>query len=342
MSTSTGRSGAALAGIASALQRVTATGPFLLLLLSVLWGSSYLLIRVAVRTIPPVTVVAVRVVIGGGLLLLLLHHQQLRLPRDRATWARLFVQACLNITVPFTLISWGEQFIGSGLAGILNATPPIFVALLAWIGTRHEPMTAKRALGVILGIIGVVVIVGPTTVLHVGQHGFAELAILAASLCYALAAIGGHGFGDLPPIVPATGAVMCAALTIIPVGLIVDRPWQVLPSSASVLAVVCLGVFSTSAAYIVYFRLLALVGPLGTASGSYLRAGVAIVLGVVFLSETFTPLSALGLGCVLVGVAILTTKPRRATSAAESSKRAGHFLVSPTREAESPHSHAPR
>ena len=83
------------------------------------------------------TVVAVRVAIGGGLLLLLLHHQQLRLPRDRATWARLFVQACLNITVTFTLISWGEQFIGSGLAGILNATPPIFVALSS-PGSAHD------------------------------------------------------------------------------------------------------------------------------------------------------------------------------------------------------------
>jgi drug/metabolite transporter (DMT)-like permease len=231
----------------------------------------------------------------------------LRLPRDHVVWMQLFVQACLNITVPFTLISWGEQFIGSGLAGILNAAPPVFVTLLAWLGTRHEAITPKKLLGVVLGIVGVVAIVGPTAVLDLGRHGFAELAILLASLCYALAAIGGRGFANLPPIVSATGTVVCAAFTMIPLSLLVDRPWQVLPSALSVAASLCLGVFSTSAAYIVYFRLLALVGPLGTSSGSYLRAGVAVVLGVVFLGETFTPWSVVGLGCVLIGVAILTT-----------------------------------
>ena len=100
---------------------------------------------------------------------------------------------------------------------------------------------------------------------------------------------------------------MCAAFTMIPLSLLVDRPWHVLPSALSVAASLCLGVFSTSAAYIVYFRLLALVGPLGTSSGSYLRAGVAVLLGVVFLGERFTPRSVAGLGCVLIGVAILTT-----------------------------------
>ena len=301
----------AIARAAAALRRTVGAAPFLLFLLSLLWGSSYPLIRVAVGTIPPASVVAVRVVIGAGVLLFVGYHRRLNLPCDRAIWMRLFVQACLNITFPFTLISWGEQFIGSGLAGILNATPPLFVALLAWLGTRHESVTPKKAFGVVLGIVGVVAIVGPTAVLDLGRHGLAELAILAASLCYALAAIGGRGFGDLPPIVSATGTVVCAALTMIPVSLLVDRPWQVFPSTLSVVAVLSLGVFSTSAAYVVYFRLLALVGPLGTSSGSYLRAGVAVVLGIVFLGETFTPWLVVGLGCVLLGVAILTTNRKR-------------------------------
>jgi drug/metabolite transporter (DMT)-like permease len=301
----------AIARATAALRRIVGSAPFLLFLLSFLWGSSYPLIRVAVRTISPASVVTVRVVIGAGLLLFLGYHRRLDLRCAPAIWMRLFVQSCLNITVPFTLISWGEQFIGSGLAGILNATPPLFVALLALLGTRHESITPKKACGVVLGIVGVAAIVGPTTVLDLGRHGLAELAILTASLCYALAAIGGRGFGDLPPIVSATGTVVCAALTMIPFSLLLDRPWQVLPSAPSVAAALSLGVFSTSAAYIVYFRLLALVGPLGTSSGSYLRAGVAVVLGVVFLGETFTRWSVVGLGCVLIGVAVLTTERKR-------------------------------
>ncbi|HLW49254.1 MAG TPA: DMT family transporter [bacterium] len=279
----------------------------LLLLLSFLWGASYPLIRIAVRTIPPASTVAMRVVIGSGLLVLLWYRQNLRLPRSLSVWGRLFVQACLNITIPFTLISWGEQFIGGGLAGILNATPPVFVALLAWIGTRHEPLTVRKAVGVFLGIAGVLVIVGPSVLLDWRRYGLAELAILAASLCYALAAVGGHRLGTLPPLVSATGTVVCAAATMVPVSLIVEHPWNLTPSAQSLGAAVCLGVFSTSAAYIVYFRLLSLVGPLGTASGSYLRAGVAVLLGTLFLHETFTPSTAIGLGSVLAGVAILTT-----------------------------------
>ncbi len=125
---------------------------FLLLVLATLWGSSYSFIKIGVETIPPITLIAARTLIAGGILLAVLRHRRVRLPRDRATWRRFFVQACLNSVVPFTLIAWAEQSVDAGLAVILNSATPIFTFLLTVLMTRHEQVTLRRLFGVMAGL----------------------------------------------------------------------------------------------------------------------------------------------------------------------------------------------
>ena len=280
----------------------------LLLLLSLLWGASYALIRIAVETIPPLTLVAVRVAIATVLLQLVLARQGSALPRDPRIWGRFAIQAAMNGILPFTLIAWGEQRIDSGLAGVLNSTTPIFVFLITRLWTRHESATVRQLLGTLLGLAGIVAIVGPSA-LGAGLTGdvVAEGAIIAATVCYAVAAIFGRNFAGLPAIVPAAGSTAVSALIMVPAALLIDRPWTLpMPSLASMLALAALGTASTAGAFVVYFRLLRSLGSVGTASVAYLRAGVSVAIGILFLGELPSWRIAGGLVLVLAGVAAMT------------------------------------
>jgi drug/metabolite transporter (DMT)-like permease len=283
----------------------------LLLLLSLLWGASYALIRVAVETIPPLTLVTVRVSLATLVLQLILARRGTALPRGPVSWRRFAIQAAMNGILPFSLIAWGEERVDSGLAGVLNSTTPIFVFLITRLWTRHEAVTLRQLLGTLMGLAGIVAIVGPGA-LAAGLTGDvpAQGAIVAATICYAVAAIFGRNFKGLPAIVPAAGSTAVSALVMVPAALLIERPWGLpAPSAASVLAVLALGLFSTAGAFVVYFRLLASLGSVGTASVAYLRAAVSVAIGILFLGEAPGWRTAGGLALVLLGVAIVTLPP---------------------------------
>lgn len=285
----------------------------LLLLLSLLWGASYALIRVAVATIPPLTLVAVRVTIATLLLQLVMARQGAGLPRSPLIWRRFAIQAAMNGILPFSLIAWGEQRTDSGLAGVLNSTTPIFVFLFARIWTRGEPASLRQFGGTLLGLAGIVAIVGPGA-LRAGLSGdvLAQAAIVAATLCYAVAVLFGRNFAGLPAIVPAAGSTAVSALVMVPAALLIDRPWTLPPpSTESILAVVVLGTCSTAGAFVVYFRLLGSLGSVGTASVAYLRAAVSVAIGILFLRELPGWQTAGGLALVLIGVALMTLPATR-------------------------------
>jgi drug/metabolite transporter (DMT)-like permease len=268
-----------------------------LALLALLWGASHTLIKVAVETIPPFTIVAARVSMAAILLMLAARYRQLVLPGSRHAWGLFFLQALLLNAVPFTLITWGQQFIDSGLAGVLNATPPVFTFLITLLLTRHEPTPPQKLLGVLSGLGGVVLIVGAEALDGPGQTMVGELAVVGASLCYGFAAVNGRWLAHLSPMVSAAGTMVCSAILMLPLAVMVDRPWTVAPSSTSLAAVGALAVFSTALATLVYFRLLSTLGSIGTSSNSYLRAAVSVLLGVIFLGERpgWTVLAGLGL-----------------------------------------------
>ncbi len=285
----------------------------LLLVLSTLWGASYTFIRLGVETIPPLTFIAARTLIARTILVAILRWRGLRLPQDTVTWPKFLIQACLNSIIPFTLIAWAEQTTDAGLAAILNSTTPIFAFLLTALVTRHEPVTARKLFGVSVGLIGICLIVGVQALNGVGRELWAQLAIVAATICYAGAATFGKSFKGLDPMMPAAGSLVSAAAILVPISLSIDHPWTLQPSVASSVALLMLAVFSTALAFIIYFRLVHTLGSVGTTAQAYLRVPIGVAIGVTFLGETLTPTAWIGLACVIVGVIAMTLPARRRT-----------------------------
>jgi drug/metabolite transporter (DMT)-like permease len=292
------------------------TNILLLLALATLWGSSYTFIKVGVETIPPVTLIAVRTLIAASILVFVIKLRGLSLPRDAATWRRFLFQACLNSVIPFTLIAWAEQSVDAGLATILNSTTPIFTFLLTVILVRHEAVTARKIFGVVAGLAGVCLIIGAEALSGFGHQLPAQLAILVASMAYAGAAIFGRNFKGLDPMMPAAGSMVSGAIILIPVSLIVDRPWTLAPSAESIGALLCLSVFSTALAFVIFFRLMQTLGSVGTTAQAYLRVPIGVGIGVIFLGETVTQTAGIGLICVIAGVAAMTLPSRKKLAAA--------------------------
>jgi drug/metabolite transporter (DMT)-like permease len=283
----------------------------LLLVLATLWGVSYTFIKIAVETIPPVTLIATRTLMAGAVLLAIIKARGLALPRDAATWWRFLFQACLNSVVPFTLIAWAERTIDAGPAAILNSTTPIFAFLLTALITRHEPLTGRKLFGVVAGIAGTCLIIGVEAFHGLGDELPAQLAVVAATVCYAGAAIFGRGFKGLDPVMPAAGSLICGAVILFPISLVVDRPWALRPSLASTLALLGLSVFSTALAFVIYFRLLHTLGSVATTAQAYLRVPIGVAIGLLFLGETMTSTAWVGLACVIAGVAAMTIPARQ-------------------------------
>jgi len=283
----------------------------LLAVLAMLWGASNTFIKIGVETIPPVTFIAGRTLIAGGILLGLIRWRGLAMPRDAVNWRRFMFQACLNSVIPFTLIAAAERSIDAGLATILNATSPIFTFLLTALITRHEPVTARKLVGVGAGIAGICLIVGMEALGGIGHQLWAQVAVVAATICYAGAAIFGRNFRGLDPMVPAAGSMICGALILIPLSFVFDRPWTLTPSAASILALLGLSVFSTALAFSIYFRLIHTLGSVGTTSQAYLRVPIGVGIGAIFLGESLGPTAWLGMGFVVLGVAAMTIPARQ-------------------------------
>ena len=296
----------------------TTTGPqnrgleyALLALLALLWGSSYLFLKVAVVEIPPVTLIAFRVTVAAALLYGVLRWQGQNLPRDRATWLLLLVQSFFNSIGAWTILAWGQQYVDSGLASVLNSTSPIFVFLFTYFVTRHESLSSLKLFGALLGLAGVVLIVGTDALAGLGTHVAGQLAALAGAILYACAAIYGKRLSHVSATATATGAMIWAAVVLLPASLVLEQPWNLpMPSMKALAAATILAVLCTAGALLIYFRLIQTLGSLGVASQAYLRAGVGVVLGMVFLGEQITFIIGIGLVAAILGVAAINMPQR--------------------------------
>src|ERR1043166_7486656 len=217
----------------------------LLLLLSALWGWSFPLIKIGVATLPPLWVASGRIALGAIALLTYMTIRGTRLPRGRPVWLRLGYMGIVGNILPFALISWGEVHVASGIAAILMAMVPMMVVVVAHFRLPDEPLTFGKTLGVILGIIGTIVLIGPSALTGLGSSFAGEVAILIATVCYASSALAGRG---VPPM-PAESASGAMLLVAAPLGLvaaaIIDPPWTIVPSAGSLAAVATLGVLCT-------------------------------------------------------------------------------------------------
>lgn len=291
----------------------TATNLALLLLLATLWGSAYTLIKIGVETIPPLTLIAARTLVAGTILLAIMRLRGIAMPRDPAVWKRFMIQACLNSVVPFTLIAYAERHVGAGLATILGSNAPIFAFLLALLFVRHERPTLRQSFGVAAGLAGICLVVGVDAFSGLGQDVIAQLALVFSAVTFGAAALFGRNFNGLDAMVPAAGSMICGAIMLTPLSLIVDRPWTLTPSAASIAALVTLAVFSTALAFVIYFRLIQTLGSVGTTAQAYLRVPIGVALGVGFLGETLPPTVWIGLVCVIIGIAAMTIPARKAS-----------------------------
>lgn len=282
----------------------------LLGLLALLWGVSYNLAKIAVQTIPPVTMTAMRFVIGFALLATILRLRGTRLLSRQYPWPRLGVQAMVNNILPWTMTAWAAITIDSGLVTILNSTSPIFAFLITWGITRHEPATLGKLVGALTGLAGVVTIVGFGVFEGGSNHLLQQMACVAGAVLFGIAAVHGKHLDGTPSLVVATLTLLIGALVLIPASLMVDRPWTLAPSATSIAALLGLGIFSTAAAVFVYYRILATLGSIAAASQSYLRIVVGVSVGILFLGETLTIERFIGMSLILAGV-IAMTRPDR-------------------------------
>jgi drug/metabolite transporter (DMT)-like permease len=283
----------------------------LLLLLATLWGASFTFIKVGVETLPPLTLIAGRTSIAALILLAILGYRRIALPTDPRVWRQFLFQACLNSVFPFTLIAWAEQSIDAGLATILNSTSPIFTFLLTWFIAGRQHATGRKLFGVVSGMIGICLIVGVGALSGLREQLVPELAIIAATICYAGAALFGRNFERMDPMLPAAGSMLAGAIVLIPASLLVDQPWTLEPSARSIGALLGLSVFSSALAFTIYFRLLRTLGPVGTTSQAYLRVPIGVAIGVLFLGETLAPTTWMGSIFVIVGVAAMTLPAKK-------------------------------
>lgn len=290
----------------------TAINLALLVLLATLWGAAYTLVKIGVETIPTLTLIAARTLIAGGILLAIMRLRGITMPRDPAVWKRFMIQSCLNSVIPFTLIAYAQQHVGAGLATILGSNAPIFAFLLALLFVRHERPTLRQSFGVAAGLAGICLVVGVDALNGLGQDVIAQLALVLSAVLFGAAVLFGRNFNGLDPMVPAAGSLICGAVMLTPLSLIIDRPWTLTPSAASITALIALAVFSTALAFVIYFRLIQTLGPVGTTAQAYLRVPLGVGLGVVVLGETLSPTIWIGLVCVVAGIAAMTI-PKRAT-----------------------------
>ena len=280
----------------------------MLIALSVLWGGSFLFVGVAVRDVPPLTIVCVRVLLSAIALHVILKAMGYKFPTDKTILSAFVIMGLLNNAIPFSLIAYGQSHIASGLASILNATTPIFTVIVAHFLTSDEKLTGRKVAGVLIGFIGVAVMIGIDAIQALGLHILAQIAILIATTSYAFAGIYGKRFQTLgvKPITVATGQVTASTFLMLPLVMLIDQPWNLdIPSLHSILALIALALLSTVLAYILFFEILARAGATNLLLVTFLIPPSAIILGVLVLNEAIQLNQMFGLALIIVSLATI-------------------------------------
>jgi drug/metabolite transporter (DMT)-like permease len=283
----------------------------LFLALGFTWGSSYLFIKIGVESLPPLTLVAGRLTLGVLFLLAVVLLARQAPPRSPRMYGHLLVMAIVNIVVPFMLITYGEQSIDSALASILNATVPLTVIVLAPLFLPDERVTAARIAGLALGFAGVILLVAPDLVNLGDGDPRGELMMLGSSISYGVGNVySRRNVHGLRPMIPALFQVAFAALIVVPVALIVDRPFsEVHPTPQAMFAVAWLGFLGSGVAYLLYFTVLRAWGATRTSTVAYLLPLVGIVLGAAVMGEAVTINRVAGTVLIIGGIAMVNSGP---------------------------------
>lgn len=290
-----------------------------LLLLGAIWGGSFFFARIAVQSVPPLTLVLFRVAIAALALHIYLLSRGIRIWEYRRYIPGFAALGVLNNVIPFSLLFLGQTVLGAGLASILNATTPIWTLIVATVLTVDEKITLRKLSGVLLGIAGLMVMIGPGALTGLGGPLWAELAVIGATLSYAFAGVLAKRFKGVPPTVTATGQLTASTLIMIPIMLLHDGLPNVAAIDATIWsAVVSLALLSTAFAYILFFSIVQSAGATNASLVTLIVPVSAILLGTIFLGERLSLPDYLGMA--LIAFALLTIDGRLITLIANRQK----------------------
>lgn len=278
----------------------------LLVSLGIIWGSSYLFIKVAVAEVPALTLVAGRLVLAAVVLWIILRSLGHPIPRGRRLWGAYAVMGMLSGALPYALISWGEQYIDSGLAALLQATMPMFTVMLAVFLANDDRLTWTVILGVMLGFVGVAVLMLPD--LREGLHAdiLGQLAIVAASVSYAAAAVFARNrLRGQPPLTSTMGQMTMGAVFALPLSLFIDRPFGISPSLPAIASWLALTILGTVIAYVIYYALIERTSATFVSTVTYVIPIVGIILGALVLNEPVTLNLVISAALIIVGVLLV-------------------------------------
>ncbi len=275
-----------------------------LVVLALMWGPSFLFIKVAVHDIPPLTLAAARVSLAATFLYVVLRWQGRQLPRFGRQWKYFAVMGFFSNALPFSLFSWGEQYLDSALAAIINGTTPLFTIILAHLVFADDRLTPTKIVGVLLGFGGLLALVGPELLGGLQATTWGLLAMTVASASYGVAIVYGRKFlRGLPPLVGPAAQLTMASLYLLPLSLLIEQPYsRPLPSPAAVGSVLMLALVGTALAFIIYYRIMEITSATNLSMITYLVPIVGTVLGVVVLGERLGLNAYLGCGLILLGV----------------------------------------
>ncbi len=277
----------------------------LLIILSILWGGSFFFNKLTVAEWPPFAVVQVRVGLAALALLLVVRIAGQSMAVGRELWLAFFGMGILNNLIPFSLFLWGQQQIASGLASILNATTPIF-AVLVMHCFGNEKATGLMLGGVLAGLVGVAILMGPDAIGGLGSNLAAQLACVLAAVSYAFSGLLGRRFRGVSPLVAATGQLSASTVMMIPIVFVLHPPWTLpVPSHQAILALVGLALISTALAYLLFFRIMRAAGPSNVMLVTFLIPVSAILLGSGLLGEALRPRHFAGMAAIFVGLALI-------------------------------------
>ncbi|MEP4379315.1 MAG: DMT family transporter [Alphaproteobacteria bacterium] len=288
--------------------RMTPLEWVLLIILGGFWGATFFFNAIALPELPPLTVILVRVAIASVILWVVVFASGVAVPRRRDIWLALLFMGLANSALPFFLIAWGQVHIPSGLASILIASSPLYAVIAAHFMTQDEGLTRGKVAGVLTGLAGVVILIGPGFLRDIGTNLLAQLSVIGAAVLYALSAIYGRLFArrGVAPLVVATGQISMSALLLLPFAIIIDRPWTLPnPSLEAWGAVLGLAVLSTSVAYLIYFRILATAGAINILLVNFLVPVSALLLGIFILGEQLTLEQMIGMGFIVGGLLLI-------------------------------------
>ncbi len=297
---------------------------FVLVLLGAIWGASYLFIKVGGAEIPPFTFVEVRTLVAALALVVVVGVMKEPIPRGRRQWLPLIGMGLFNGVFPYTLITWGELHISSGVASILTATMALFTVLLAHFWTRDERLTPLKVLGIVVGFLGVVVLFLPELAYGLQIEVWGELAVVGAGASYAIATLLARKYlQGVSHAVASLGQLGTAAIWMMPLSLAFDNPFSLRPSVAALASLLILALLGTAFAYVLYYWLIEHTGATRTSLVTYLIPITGVAWGAVLLHEAIEWESILGLLLIIAGVAFVSRQGGPSDAALKAVPRRG-------------------